>query len=95
MVIVFEIYVVFLLQAIIQYLKNENWINPSISCQILKREVKFKPLTDDSVAKLCIVDESTDNKIIKFYDTKVCYICTYLSMCKVLIILYYRFQSAR
>ena len=85
----------FLLQAMIQYLKNESWINPSISYQILKREVKFKPLTDDSVAKLCIVEESTDNKIIKFYnDTKVCYICTYLSMCKVLIILFYRYQSA-
>lgn len=67
------------MQAIIYYLKNENWINWTISCQVLKREVKFKPLADDSVAKLCIVDENTDSKIIKFCsNVEVCYICTYL-----------------
>lgn len=70
-IIVSEIYrVLLIIQAVMEFLKDENWINSSILYQILKREVKFNPLTEDSTAELSIVDSSADSKIIKLYDCK-------------------------
>ena len=46
-----------------KYFIDENHINSGI--KILKRQVVFKPSTDDAAADLCIVDTQADGKIIK------------------------------
>ena len=51
-----------------KYFKDENQINSAM--QILKRQVVFKPPTDDAVADLRMVDTQADGKIIKLIHNK-------------------------
>ena len=57
------------LQTIIKYFKKKSWIDSST--KVFTRRVTFSDTTNDAIAKVCLVDRLTSDKVIRLMDDEV------------------------